>query len=49
MPISVIAHDPAVIGRTAGWGWVDGMRPTPAAPVWPMSAFRNRFLEAFGS
>jgi hypothetical protein len=49
VPISVIAHDPAVIGRIAGWGWVDGMRPTPAAPVWPMSAFRNRFLEAFGS
>ena len=49
VPISLIAHDPAVIGRTAGWGWVDGMRPTPAAPVWPMSAFRNRFLEAFGS
>ena len=32
-----------------GWGWVDGMRPSPQAPVWPMSAFRNRFLGAFGS
>lgn len=49
VPISVIAHDPAVIGRIAGWGWVDGMRPAPTAPVWPMSAFRNRFLDAFGS
>ncbi|HEY3181693.1 MAG TPA: CDP-alcohol phosphatidyltransferase family protein [Gaiellaceae bacterium] len=49
VPISVIAHDPAVIGRIAGWGWVDGMRPGPTAPVWPMSAFRNRFLDAFGS
>jgi hypothetical protein len=49
VPISVIAHDPAVIGRIAGWGWVDGLRPAPAAPVWPMSAFRNRFLDAFGS
>ena len=49
VPISVIAHDPAVMRRIAGWGWVDGMRPTPTAPVWPMSAFRDRFLGAFGS
>ena len=49
VPISVIAHDPAVMRRIAGWGWVDGMRPAPTAPVWPMSAFRNRFLDAFGS
>jgi hypothetical protein len=38
-----------VMRRIAGWGWVDGMRPAPTAPVWPMSAFRNRFLSAFGS
>jgi hypothetical protein len=25
------------------------MRPSPHAPVWPMHAFRNRFLAAFGS
>jgi hypothetical protein len=23
--------------------------PPPQAPVWPMSAFRDRFLTAFGS
>ena len=28
VPISIIAHDPAVLQRIAGWGWVDGMRPT---------------------
>jgi hypothetical protein len=49
VPISVIAHDPAVMDRISGWGWVDGMRPGPTAPVWPMSAFRDRFLTAFGS
>jgi phosphatidylglycerophosphate synthase len=49
VPISVIAHDPAVMRRIAGWGWVDGLRPGPKAPVWPMSAFRDRFLSAFGS
>src|SRR5262249_51615698 len=39
VPISIIAHDPAVLQQIGGWRWVDGMRPTPAAPVWPMSAF----------
>jgi hypothetical protein len=48
VPISVIARDPAVLRRIAGWGWVEGMRPGPSAPVWRMSAFRNRFLDAFG-
>jgi phosphatidylglycerophosphate synthase len=48
VPISVIAHDPAVLNRISGWGWNDGLRPRPQAPVWPMSAFRNRFLSAFG-
>ena len=49
VPVSLIAHDPAVMRRIADWGWVDGMRPDPTAPVWRMSAFRNRFLQAFGS
>jgi len=30
------------------WGWQDGMRPSPDAPVWPMDAFRDRFLNAYG-
>jgi hypothetical protein len=38
-----------VMSRIADWGWVDGMRPDSTAPVWLMSAFRNRFLQAFGS
>jgi phosphatidylglycerophosphate synthase len=48
VPISVIAHDPQVLRRIAGWGWGDGLRPQADAPVWPMSAFRDRFLSAFG-
>jgi phosphatidylglycerophosphate synthase len=48
VPISVIAHDPAVMRQIAGWNWVDGMRPDSATPTWPMSAFRNRFFDAFG-
>jgi hypothetical protein len=47
VPISIIAHDPAVLDQIAGWGWEDGLRPSPQAPVWPMSAFRDRFLSAF--
>ena len=49
VPISVIAHDPKVMDQIAGWGWQDGMLPSPQAPVWPMAAFRDRFLTAFGS
>jgi phosphatidylglycerophosphate synthase len=47
VPISIIAHDPAVLKRISGWGWGPGLQPSPNAPVWPMSAFRNRFLDAF--
>lgn len=49
VPISVIARDPEVMRQIAGWDWQDGLRPHPDAPVWPMSAFRDRFLGAFGS
>jgi hypothetical protein len=47
VPATIIAHDPKVIHRLSGWGWTDGMLPSPTAPVWLMSAFRNRFLNAF--
>jgi phosphatidylglycerophosphate synthase len=49
VPISVISHDPAVLNQIAGWAWEDGLRPSPQAPVWPMDAFRDRFLGAFGT
>jgi phosphatidylglycerophosphate synthase len=47
VPISVIAHDPKVMEQIAGWGWQNGMLPSPQAPVWPMDEFRDRFLGAF--
>jgi phosphatidylglycerophosphate synthase len=49
VPISVIAHDPKVLDQIGGWGWQDGLLPSPDAPVWPMESFRDRFLTAFGS
>lgn len=48
VPISIIAHDPAVLDRISGWGWQDGLLPGPQAPVWPMDQFRDRFLSAYG-
>ncbi|TDD89281.1 sulfatase [Actinomadura rubrisoli] len=49
VPITIVARDPAVLSKISGWGWQDGLKPGPDAPVWPMSAFRDRFLTAFGS
>lgn len=47
VPVTVIAHDSAVMDRISGWGWQDGMRPHSNAPVWPMDTFRDRFLTAY--
>lgn len=48
VPITIVAKDPAVIDRIAGWGWTDGIKPAANAPVWPMNAFRDKFLTAMG-
>jgi hypothetical protein len=49
VPITIVTRDRAVLDRVSGWGWQDGLKPGPQAPVWPMNAFRDRFLTAFGS
>ncbi|HEX2073119.1 MAG TPA: hypothetical protein VHF92_04985, partial [Geodermatophilus sp.] len=49
VPVSVVAHDPAVLDRIASWRWQDGLLPSPTAPVWRMDAFRDRFLDAFST
>ena len=48
VPITIVAHDPAVLAKIAPWGWQDGLRPNPQAPVTRMDAFRDKFLTAFG-
>jgi phosphatidylglycerophosphate synthase len=48
VPISIIAHDASVFHRISGWGWQKGLLPSPKAPVMRMSAFRDRFLTAYG-
>jgi hypothetical protein len=47
VPISVIADDPKVLRAINGWQWDHGLRPAEDAPEWPMSSFRDRFLDAF--
>lgn len=49
VPITIAAKDPAVLDRIASWGWQEGIRPDPDAPVWRMDAFRDRFLTAFAA
>ncbi|WP_343235690.1 CDP-alcohol phosphatidyltransferase [Streptomyces sp. SID10815] len=49
VPVSIVAKDPKVLDRIASWGWTEGLRPAHGAPVWKMSAFRDRFLTAYGS
>ena len=49
VPISIISKDTTVFESIERWHWHDGMRPAPDAPVWPMSAFRDRFLDAFSA
>ncbi len=48
VPVAIVARDPAVMDRVSGWGWQDGLKPGPSAPVWNMDTFRDRFLTAFG-
>nr|WP_244313432.1 CDP-alcohol phosphatidyltransferase [Streptomyces zinciresistens] len=49
VPVSLVAKDPKVLDRIAGWDWTEGLRPAKDAPVWRMDSFRDRFLTAFGS
>lgn len=49
VPITIVTRDLAVLDRIADWGWQDGLKPGPQAPVWRMDTFRDRFLVAFGA
>jgi hypothetical protein len=49
VPISIVAKDPSVFRAIASWNWQDGLLPSPSAPLEPMDAFRNQFLDAFGA
>jgi hypothetical protein len=48
VPVHLIGP-PALVAEIEDWGWSRGMIPADDAPAWPMDAFRDRFLAAFGS
>jgi phosphatidylglycerophosphate synthase len=49
VPISIVARDPSVFRQIASWRWQDGLLPGPSAPLEPMDAFRNQFLDSFST
>jgi hypothetical protein len=49
LPIEIITRDPSVLRQIASWRWEDGLVPGPTAPLVQMSAFRNKFLNAFST
>lgn len=48
VPVHIVGPSEA-IARLNGWRWTTGMTPGETAPVWPMEAFRGKFLAAFAS
>ena len=49
VPISIVARDPSVFKQIASWHWQDGLIPGHFAPLEPMDAFRNQFLNTFST
>jgi phosphatidylglycerophosphate synthase len=47
VPISIVTRDPSVLRQISSWHWQNGLLPGPGAPLEPMDAFRNQFLDAF--
>ena len=48
VPIHIIA-EPEIAALIEHWNWTEGLVPADAAPVWPMEAFRDRFIDAMTS
>ena len=48
VPVTMLTRDHAVLDRISPWGWTEGLRPAPGAPVWRMDRFRDRFVAAYG-
>ncbi|KAB2340245.1 sulfatase [Actinomadura rudentiformis] len=48
VPITIVSRDRKVLDRvSSAMKWQDAFVPGAGAPVWPMSSFRDRFLNAF--
>jgi energy-converting hydrogenase Eha subunit A len=46
VPLHVIGP-PALLAAIETWGFSPGLTPGAATPVWPMTAFRDRFVDDF--
>ena len=49
VPISIITRAPSVLKQMSSWHWQNGLLPNDSAPLEPMDAFRNQFLNTFSS
>jgi hypothetical protein len=48
VPIHMIGS-PETIAAIEDFGWTDGLIPVSTTPVWPMAAFRDRFIGAYSN
>jgi len=49
VPISIVTRSSSVLKQMSSWRWQNGLLPAPSAPLEPMDAFRNQFLNTFNS
>jgi phosphatidylglycerophosphate synthase len=49
VPISIVTRAPSVLKQMSSWHWQNGLLPNLGAPVEPMDAFRNQFLNTFST
>jgi phosphatidylglycerophosphate synthase len=49
VPISIVTRSSSVLAQMSSWHWQNGLLPAPNAPLEPMDAFRNQFLNTFSS
>jgi phosphatidylglycerophosphate synthase len=49
VPVSIITRAPSVLKQMASWHWQNGLMPDLSAPLEPMDAFRNKFLNTFST
>jgi phosphatidylglycerophosphate synthase len=49
VPISIVTRASSVLKQIVPWHWQSGLLPGPSAPLEPMDAFRNQFLNTFST
>jgi phosphatidylglycerophosphate synthase len=49
VPVAIVTRSSSVLKQMSSWHWQNGLMPAPSAPLEPMDAFRNQFLNTFSS